>query len=38
VAQLLRAGCAHMRKAFDIEDIKLATSYLPILVLEVIGL
>src|ERR1700682_3023241 len=23
VAQLLRAGCAHMRKAFDIEDINL---------------
>ena len=22
-AQLLRAGCAHMRKAFDIEDIDL---------------
>ena len=25
VAQLLRAGCAHMRKAFHIEDINLAT-------------
>ena len=25
VAQLLRAGCAHMRKAFDIADINLAT-------------
>src|SRR5262249_58777534 len=23
VAQLLRAGCAHMRKAFDIEDINV---------------
>ena len=23
VAQLLRAGCTHMRKAFDIEDINL---------------
>ena len=23
VAQLLQAGCAHMRKAFDIEDINL---------------
>jgi hypothetical protein len=23
VSQLLRAGCAHMRKAFDIEDINL---------------
>src|SRR6202158_5441845 len=23
VAQLLRAGCAHMRKAFDIEDVNL---------------
>src|SRR6266513_1912641 len=23
VAELLRAGCAHMRKAFDIEDINL---------------
>ncbi|MFL6798011.1 MAG: glycosyl transferase, partial [Xanthobacteraceae bacterium] len=23
VAQLLRAGCAHMRKAFDIEDVNV---------------
>ena len=30
VAQLLRAGCLHMRKSFDIEDIKLFTGRLAI--------
>ena len=29
VAQLLHAGCTHMRKAFDIEDINLVSSQPP---------
>ena len=31
VAQLLRAGCLHMRKSFDIEDIELFTGRLAII-------